>query len=135
MRLAAQARARVAGVLLGDLSFRLVRWYALATTPRSSPSPTRSSYAGALGPATPFVADIWTDQGMQDRCNTVARSVAWLPAIRDDGDGRVETQPSAGDSSVRVDISRPCHSAPQIALFEPGVRAVRPRLVASEGWV
>jgi hypothetical protein len=91
-------------------------------------------FKGALGPATPFVEDLWTDQGMQDRCHLVARSLAWIPASRVDKRGAVETRASLGDAGVRVDISRPCTPV-QIALFDARIRAVRPKVVASEGWV
>ena len=136
VRLAGLARARVAaGIADGVLELPVREVVRLGDYASIEPISDEQFFHGALGPATPFVEQLWTDQGMQDRCNLVARSVAWIPASRaaDDG-GAVETRRSVGDSSVRVDISRPCTPA-QIRLFGPRVRAVRPIVVASEGWV
>jgi hypothetical protein len=135
MSLARLARARVAdGIANGAIELPAREVVRLGDYAAREPMSDAQFFKGALGPATPFVGDLWTDQGMQDRCNLVAQSRAWIPAIRADDNGAVETRASLGDSGVRVDVSRPCAPV-QIALFDARIRAVRPKAVASEGWV
>lgn len=134
--LADPARERVAaGIANGAIELPARDVVRLGDYAAVEPISDTQFYAGALGPATPFVSDLWSDQGMQERCHVVARSLAWIPTTRADGDGRVETRASAGDCSVRVDISRSCVPA-QLALFEPRGREERPSTIDPVGgWV
>ena len=79
-------------------------------------------FEGALGPQTPFVAEIWTDSGRVAGRNRVERSAVWLPPMRSVGARRQTPAPikmhrSSADTGIRVDFSVECQPS-DVKLFE-----------------
>ncbi len=134
--LADVARQRVSDAV-GDGTLKLPVRRVVRLGDYASPDPMSDEefFRGALGPATPFVEELWTPQGMHDRRHLASRSVAWMPVSRAEDGGSVEVRDSAGDASVRVDVSPSCDPA-QIGLLRAAPRVARPRAVVSgEKWL
>lgn len=72
---------------------------------------------GVVGPATPFVKDMWTPSGLVAERQIPVRSLVWLRGGPGGGKAAAfERRPASGDVAMRVDLSSRC-TPDDLALF------------------